>query len=275
MNTIIRVLVMALTVVFTTVNAQDFQGIATYKSHRKVDLKMDNEKMSNEMQEQLAAQLREQFQQTYTLKFTKNESFYKKEEKLSKPNPMANKGGITITVSESTDILYKNLRERRYTMETEIYGKAFLIKDSIEDKKWELSNETKNIGEYTCYKAVYKDSINTTTFSDDGKIEKVKKERQTIVWYTPQIPVSNGPSDFGGLPGLILEVNEGDLTLICSKIVINPEESFEINEPDKGKVVSQLKFDEIMEKKEKEMMERFRPRRGSKKGERTMITIGG
>ena len=37
----------------TSLTAQDFQGIATYKSHRKVDLKMDDENMNSEMQEQI------------------------------------------------------------------------------------------------------------------------------------------------------------------------------------------------------------------------------
>lgn len=266
-------LLLAFLICFATVSfAQDFQGIATYKSHRKVDLKTDNMKVNDDLQKQIQAQLRQQFQQTYTLKFTKNESFYKREEKLSKPNPMANKGGVSITISQSTDILYKNLKEQRYTMETEIQGKAFLIKDSIQNKKWQLSGETKNIGNYTCYKAVFKDSITTTTFSDEGKMEKVKKEKTTTAWYTPQIPTSNGPADFGGLPGLILEINDGKLTLVCSKIVMNPEDRFEIEEPKKGKEVSQAKFDEIQDKKTKEMMEQFRPRRG-KDGEVRVISI--
>jgi GLPGLI family protein len=28
----------------------------------------------------------------------------------------------------------------------------------------------------------------------------------TTAWYTPQIPVSNGPRNYHGLPGLIMEV---------------------------------------------------------------------
>lgn len=253
--------------------AQDFQGVATYKSHRKVDLKMGNKKINDDLQKQIEAQIREQFQQTYTLKFTKDESFYKREEKLSKPNPMANKGGISITMSQSTDHLYKNLKDQRFTTETEIQGKRFLIKDSIQNRGWELSGETKNIGEYTCYKAVLKDSITTTTFTDEGKIEKIKKEKVTTAWYTPQIPISNGPADFGGLPGLILEINDGDLTLICSRIVINPEERFEINEPKKGKVVTQAKFDEIQDKKQKEMMEQLQTRRRGKDGSFKVISV--
>ena len=38
-------------------------------------------------------------------------------------------------------------------------------------------------------------------------------------------------------------------TIICSKIVLNPENSVDIKEPTKGKVVNQSEFDEIMDKK--------------------------
>ena len=138
-----------------------------------------------------------------------------------------------------------------------------------------MVNETKNIGDYTCFKAIFKDDYTTQTITEDGKIEEVTKERTTTVWYTPQIPVNNGPSDFYGLPGLILEVNEGDLTLVCTKIVINPKEAVKIIEPTKGKEVSQAKYDEIMDKKSKEMMEQFRARRGNRDGERVMIRVGG
>ena len=104
-------------------------------------------------------------------------------------------------------------------------------------------------------------------------MESLKKERITSAWYTPQIPVNNGPEDFYGLPGLILEINDGDLTLVCTKIIINPKEKVEIVEPKKGKEVTQKEFDEIMEKKNKEMMERFQSQRGD--GKQMMIRIGG
>ena len=41
-------------------------------------------------------------------------------------------------------------------------------------------------------------------------------------WYTLQIPVSSGPAEYWGLPGLILEVNSGNTTILCSKIILNP-----------------------------------------------------
>ena len=247
--------------VISTVSAQDFQGVATYKSHRKMDFKDDDSKndskISPDLRKQLEDQLRQQSQQEYTLNFNRNESTYKKNEKLKAPTPSS--GGITITVSDGTDLRYKNIKERRYTNQTEIYGKQFLIKDSIRNQNWELLNETKNIGQYTCFKAQLKTEVKTRIVTEDG-LEMVMKERITTAWYTPQIPISNGPAEFGGLPGLILEINDGKLTLICSKIVINPEDTITINEPKKGKKVSQQEFNDIMEKKSKEMMEQMNSR---------------
>lgn len=273
MKTIIITIIVALTLIVANGNAQDFQGVATYKSHRKVDLKMDNENMNDEMQKQIQEQLRKQFQQEYTLTFNKNESIYKRNEKLEAPSLA--QSGIQIRISQGSDVMYKNVKENRYINKTETYGKLFLIKDTLTNRKWELVNETKNIGDYTCFKAVFKDNYTTQTFTDKGETEEITKDRTTTVWYTPQIPVNNGPDDFYGLPGLILEVNDGDLTLVCSKIVINPKVSVKIEEPTKGKEVTQAKFDEIMDKKSKEMTEQFRSRRGNNDGEKVMIRVGG
>lgn len=272
----IKYIMAMLIVIFVTSNlaAQDFQGIATYKSHRKMDLKIGEDKMNSDMQKKLQEQLKKQFQQEYTLKFNRNESVYKQVEKLDAPAAPSS-SGITIKLSQGSDIMYKNVKENRYANKTEISGKIFLIKDTLRTKKWELVNETKYIGEYACFKAIFEEEYTTQTITEEGTFEDITKERTTTVWYTPQIPVSNGPGNHFGLPGLILEVNDGELTLICSKIVLNPEETFEIKEPTKGKEVSQKEFNEIREKKHKEMMEQFQTRRGSGDGERTIIRIGG
>ena len=52
-------------------NAQNFSGIATYKSHRKMDLDLDkgNSNLNDEMKKQIYAQLKKQFQKTYFLSF--------------------------------------------------------------------------------------------------------------------------------------------------------------------------------------------------------------
>lgn len=258
----------AIFLVTLTLSAQDFHGVATYKSHRKVDFKMDMDKGNKnpEIEKQIQEQLREQFQQEYTLTFNKNESLYKKNEKLAKPNPVA--GGIKIQYSDGSDFVYKNIKENRFTNRTEIYGKLFLVKDSLQNRNWELVNETKNIGDYTCFKATFTEEYTTKTFSLDNELEDISQERTTTAWYTPQIP-----ANFYGLPGLILEINDGELTLICSKLVLNPSDKTEIEEPTKGKEVSQKEFDEIRDKKTKEMMENFQSRK--REGNSIIIKTGG
>lgn len=284
--------------------AQEFKGIATYKTLTKLDIKLDstskgglktasgNIGISADIREKLMEQLKKGSQQTYKLNFDKQQSIYKKEEKLATPQPTSG-SSISFNFSGGAgDILYKNTKEDRYTSSNETFGKLFLIQDELQKHDWKLENETKNIGEYTCHKATKtftrKESVSSfSSFSINGKDKdkdkdkEEKKEPETkevtvtvTAWYTPQIPVSTGPDIYHGLPGLILEVNDGRTTTVCSKIEINPKDGFDINEPKKGKKVNQKEYDEIIKKKTEEQMEQFRSR--GRNGEAVQfIRIGG
>lgn len=257
--------------------AQKFEGKATYKTHRKFDLKLSkNGKPLTDMQKSIREQLKKQFQKTYTLNFTKDASVYTQNQELAKPQAKKDKHRITITISGNDDILYKNVTDKRFTKQTEISGKRFLIKDELKNQDWKLTSETKNIGQYTCYKAIRSRELERMKFSsEDNKEKKEKVTIKTVAWYTPQIPISNGPAHYWGLPGLILEIQEGKQTIVCSEIVLNPSEKIVLKEPKKGKKVTQKEYDDINEKQQKEMMERFRNKRKSKDGSTTIIEIGG
>ena len=250
--------------------AQDFSGRATYKTHRKSSFELDSTTIAANpgIQEQMEAQMRKMFQKTFTLDFTKSESMYKEEQELDAPKGPSANGGVMVMVmggDGSSDILYKNISENRMANKTELMGKVFLIKDNLEAYDWKLTGEAKNIGNYTCYKAVYEkeeEDIQIDMIDGEVKEEKVTKKRTLVVWYTTDVPVSNGPNNYGGLPGLILEVNDGDLTIVCSELVLNPKEAKEIKEPVKGKIVTRKKFAEISLEKTKEMMNRYRSRDG-------------
>lgn len=62
-----------------------------------------------------------------------------------------------------------------------------------EELSWEISDTTKNLLGYECVEA---------TADYHG--------RKWNLWFTPDIPVANGPWKFGGLPGLILEASTED-----------------------------------------------------------------
>ena len=282
MNILSRLIILILSSTFSLF-AQDFQGLATYKTQRKLDIKIDSAQVGGgEMQKQIMDMLKKEFQKTYILTFDKNTSIYKEDEALAPP--AAGGGMVFISSTGGSGTLFKNIKDQLFTNQQETFGKQFIIKDQLQPIEWELHGETKNIGDYTCYKATYSKQIEASsvmTFSssdDEDKDEdsKVSSEMKTITvtaWYTPQIPVSNGPESYQGLPGLILEINDGDLTILCSKITINPDKKIEISEPKKGKQVSQKEYDEIMKKKMIEMSEQNN-RRDS--GENSFqIRIGG
>lgn len=274
--------VILITIVMTNVHGQNIQGMATYKSHQQVSIKMDSTKVTSAMEKQMQEMLQKQFQKTFKLSFDRESSVYQEDEALAPPQ--AGGGGIMITgFGVGSDILFKNIKSREFTSQKETMGKIFLIQDSLPDYNWQLENETKFIGDYTCFKATYtreievpkSDNFSFSVVEGDKEPEMVKKEIVTTAWYTPQIPVSNGPGKFHGLPGLILEINDGTQTIVCTSIVLNPADKIEIKAPTKGKKLSQNEYDEIMDKKMKEMQERFRSSGRNDTGERIEIRIGG
>ena len=274
---------LALSLFFTSLlSAQDFKGIATYKSQRKMDIKLDSTQMNDEMHQQMMAMLKKQFEKEYTLEFNNNESLYKEVESLDKPTGSTSGMQIEIMGSGEGDILYKNLTENRYASQSDVFGKIFLINDTLEQPEWKLEKETKNIGEYTCFKATFKrkvmmsSSMTMSVNSEEEPKEPEQKEiEQTVTaWYTLQIPVKHGPGNYSGLPGLILEVSDGSETILCSRIIINPKDGVSIEEPKKGKKVNQEEFEAILEKKMKEMDEQFHSGRRDD-GHSIEIRIGG
>ena len=298
MKTIITKFYVLCIVLLSTIstNAQDFQGEAHYFSKTTMDMSRFNRggrQMSEQQKKQMQERMKSWLEKTYVLTFNKEESMFEEDEKLS--SPVGGRGPSVWGSSFSAGPQYKNIKERVFIQDQEFFGKQFLIKEDMQQLEWKMGSETKQIGQYLCFKATAKKPSTEVDFTrrrgnnetkpdslkvkDPNKANETKEEEvkmiDVVAWYTPQIPVNNGPSDFHGLPGLILEINDGKLTLVCSKIVLNPKESIEIVEPSKGKEVTQAKFDEIRDKKSEEMMEQFRSRRGRGDGERVMIRVGG
>ena len=279
MKTKISIMLLLLSV---SISAQEFYGKATYKTHRKTNFKMDSTMVASnpDLEKQLQAQMRKMFQKTFILNFNKTESTYKEDAKLNAPSPKLGGGGnVMVQVvggGGGNDVIYKNINENRVVSKTELMGKVFLVKDELVKYEWKLTGETKNIGKYTCYKATYErevENIEMKMVNGEAKEVTKKEMRTTVAWYTTDVPLSNGPDNYGGLPGLILEINDGNQTIVCTEIVLKPSDKAEIKEPKKGQVVNREKFEKISRKKSREMMERFKSRRGN--GNNMEIRIGG
>jgi len=281
MKTTISILIILISF---AVNAQNFTGKAIYKTSRKSNFSFGEEKkstMSDDLKKQLQARMQKMNQKTFILNFDQKTSTYKEDVKLDAPKPEIGGAGVMMMSfggAGNGSVYFKNVNEKRYINQTEIMGKRFLVKDTLPVYEWELSSETKNIGNYTCYKATFTREVeNVSMMLDNGDTKEVRNKEKvtTTAWYTTQVPVSNGPDNYQGLPGLILELNDGKRTIVCTEIILNPSEKSKITAPEKGEVVSQEKFNKIQEEKTKEMIERFTSRKGMDLGNGMNIKIGG
>jgi GLPGLI family protein len=254
--------------------------MAVYESKTSLGddmMKMSGKDITPEMKKMVEDRKKEMFEKTFVLNFDKTASIYQEEEKLDAPGTNPGMKMISSFLGGGGK-QYKNIKEKDLLIEKEIFGKEFLVSDSLPQIKWKMEGETKKIGSYTCYKAtavVPVDQSNLLNYKPKkGAEEELKKksekelrstnfmemvempkDKTITAWYAPEIPVSQGPESYWGLPGLILEVSDGKTMILCSKVVINPKEKAEIKAPKKGQKVTQAEFAEIMAKKVQELQQ--------------------
>ncbi|MFN7099911.1 MAG: GLPGLI family protein [Flavobacterium sp.] len=244
--------------------AQGFQGKAEYLS--KIILKKSSESADKASAKDAAFSvsfkelMKSASEKKYLLTFNKQECLYEEIQTLDKPK--APSTGMVVSFSFSGDgKSYIDTKGKTKIVEDEIFGKKFLIVDALTKPEWKLVDETKKIGDYTCYKAEVVIPVTEKQKSDYKNFLKKQenktslypmqepKDKVVTAWYTPEIPVSLGPKNYWGLPGLILEVNEGDLIMLCSKVTLSNKEVAEIKKPNTGKKVTQAEFDALEKEK--------------------------
>jgi GLPGLI family protein len=280
---------MTLFLVFMSLNlsAQDFQGQAIYQTKTSVDMSSwGGDKMSDQQKKMIAERMKSMLEKTYILNFNRSESTYKEEEKLDAPGSGGNRwSGMMSSFTGGPQ--YKDVKQHILLQEQEFFGKEFLVQDSLPNLDWKLENETKQIGQYTCFKATTTKKVDEMDFMSmrrrnrdgDKKKDEEKKEGEEVAdttksddpfdelevpkfvivtaWYTPQIPVSTGPGEYHGLPGLILEVTADKTVMLCTKIVMNPQEKETIEKPEKGEIVTRDEYNQIMKDKIQEMRDMY------------------
>ena len=243
-----------------TQTVQEFQAKAYYFSKSKMDLGKWGARLSEAQKKEVGARMKNRLEKGYILSFNKEESVFTEEDQLDAISGATDSWGKNFAPGKQ----YKNVKTDTQLQQQEFYGKKFLVKDVLQPIEWSLESDTKKIGNYSCFKATaliptneltwYSfswDKLRNTSESDSTEVKEVKMT-QIEAWYAPQIPVRHGPLDYWGLPGLILEVSADNTTMLCSKLVLNPDEVIEIEAPSKGKEVSKTEYQDIITKKMKE-----------------------
>jgi GLPGLI family protein len=218
-----------LLLVFNLANSQELNGYVEYSLNIG-----DDEKLSKgELSEYFKQAKENTIYISFILEFNKKEmDFYSKTAEVDGVNM-----SFTKAFSGVNGVYYKKINESIVlnSMEDYVLGKIILEKDVKVD--WKLHNETKKIQEFICYKA-------TATIKYNNGVGDFQKE--LIVWYCPRIPYSFGPKGYGGLPGIILEFQENNITIGAKKIVFNKETK--ITEPE-GKTITEKDYEKLQQKK--------------------------
>ena len=130
---------------------------------------------------------------------------------------------MNLPIIEQNSIIYYDLNTGIATSQKNVFETTFLLKDSLRNIKWKITDETREIAGYSCRRAnaLVMDSI------------------YVVAFYTDKISVSGGPESFTGLPGMILGVAlpHENITWFATKVTDANIPENTIVPPKKGKPV--------------------------------------
>lgn len=96
-----------------------------------------------------------------------------------------------LTETDFNYTIYKGFPEGKISHSIRILKDRLRYQEDLDLQQWEISPETKAVNGFHSQKA-------TTSFAG----------REYIAWFTTEIPISDGPYKFHGLPGLIVELKD-------------------------------------------------------------------
>lgn len=179
----------------------------------------------------------------FELIFSGDESIYRAQKQEELPTTSTSPGGPPMGMrfggGRANRVVYKDLAKDTMIDSRDFMQKQFLITGTPTLRKWKIGTKHKEILGYNCLEASFREDSATTM----------------VAWFSPQLPVSNGPSDYQGLPGMILQVdvNDGLRMFTASEIKLDSVDTSVIVAPNKGKEVTAEEFEKIREEKMKEM----------------------
>jgi GLPGLI family protein len=223
-----------------SINSYSQKKISSGEINYEITMKFDQEKLkalykknkaSGQVIKMLNATAKDPGKANFTLLFNTNASTFK-EDKYLKTN---DKKFNLVKILSGGGSYYTNKTTKKILNQSESFGEVFLIE--LPPIKWILTQERKKIGKYTCYKA-------TTTKLVENR--KGITTNNIIAWYAPKINVNYGPQEYGGLPGLILELRQGNLQCLATEIALNLKENVVCKQPTRGKKVTLEEHKKIM-----------------------------
>ncbi len=175
--------------------------------------------------------------ENYYLFIKDNKSLYtseeQKQEEIIKEEFDADQFTETKSILQPySEVIYTDINSANRISKITARGNSYLIEEPLEEIEWIQLKDIKTINGYEC-------KLAEANFK--GKIVKA--------WYTEAINLSFGPSWFGNLPGLILEIELGKRVISATEINFSMLGIMEI--PSQGIPTSREKYNSLNEKANK------------------------
>ena len=139
---------------------------------------------------------------------------------------------------------HTDLGDGSYVELRSLLGRTFRITEQRPTFAWKLTGESASFLGYPVYQAIAK--------QDSTTLE---------AWFTPDIPVSAGPAQYGGLPGLILTLTVDSNRVVYTATAVDIKTPVEkITVPSEGSKVTRPEYDRIVAEKQAEMAKSRRGR---------------
>lgn len=113
----------------------------------------------------------------------------------------------TLIKPSVNDIYYKDLNQNDFHAKVYFNDSEYFINGEIPKQTWVLSEEYTDILGYRCQKAMLEEY----------------RGWEITAYFTTDIPVSIGPKDYGGLPGVILRIEKGAELLTAVDVELRNE----------------------------------------------------
>ena len=203
------------------------------------------------------SQLPRQTKENMVLLFDRKAALYKPSSKPEDAmNAMMKKGIAQYeefnTPKPKQRMIYHDIKGGEVTIQSSFMSRFFILQSKTKPQPWKIGAKQVQILGYTC------------------KEGTLKKGDETITaWFTTDIPVSAGPADYEGLPGLILAVEvNGRNVILATEVDLTFQAGKELSRPTEGQKVNEKQFQAIIQEKVKEWIATGGPRatQGRKKG---------